>query len=307
MLKSDKGNALVMMAFILSLLVALTGLVVDGGRLYLQKGELQKAIDAAALAGVQQVKNSQINAVNAAIELASLNGISLNSSNITVGSDSVEIHNMVPVETTFAKVLGFNWVDVAATSKAVIDTTRGIKKHSNVIPVGIPKDKLVKGQSHTLHFTPGGGSNGPQQGNFGFLAIGGRGAANLEDNIVNGIEVEITPGSYVLTEPGLKWGKVRSGFQERINMDAAKPLCNQLSTAKSGCARVAILPIVKDLGSVNGRGKVEIIGFAAFWIEKVEPNGGNKSVSGYFIEIVTSGEFSDEVENFGISTIKLVN
>ncbi|ART75883.1 hypothetical protein B4U37_07505 [Sutcliffiella horikoshii] len=307
MLRSDKGNAMVMMAFILSLLVALSGFVVDGGRLYLQKGELQKAIDAAALAGVQQVKNSQINAVNAAIELASLNGISINSSNIIVGSDSVEIHNTVPVETTFAKVLGFNSIDVAATSKAVLDTSRGIKKHSNVIPVGIPKDKLVKGQSHTLHFTPAGGNNGPQQGNFGFLAIGGRGAANLEDNIVNGIEVEITPGSYVLTEPGLKWGKVRSGFQERISMDATKPLCNQLNTSKSGCARVAILPIVNDLGSVNGRGKVEIIGFAAFWIEKVEQIGGNKSVTGYFIDIVTSGEFSEEVENFGISTIKLVN
>lgn len=307
MLKNDKGNAMVMMAFILSLLVALTGLVVDGGRLYLQKGELQKAVDAAALAGVQQIKNRQVDAVNAAIELASLNGISLNSSHITVGTDSVEIHNKVPVETTFAKVLGFTSVDVAATSKAVLDTTRGIKKHSNVIPVGIPKEKLVKGQVHTLHFTPGGGGNGPQQGNFGFLAIGGRGAANLGDNIANGIEAEITPGSYVLTEPGLKWGKVRSGFQERIRMDATKPLCNQLSTATSGCARVAILPIANDLGSVNGRGKVEIIGFAAFWIEKVEPRGGDKSVSGYFIDIVTSGEFSEEVENFGISTIKLVN
>ncbi|NLP50798.1 Tad domain-containing protein [Bacillus sp. RO1] len=307
MLKSNNGNALVMMAFILSLLVALTGLVVDGGRLYLQKGELQKAIDSAALAGVQQVKNGQIKAVNAAIELAAANGTSLNSSNITVGSDSVEIHNEVPVEMTFAKVLGFGSIDVSATSKAVVDTSRGIRKHSNVIPVGIPKDNLVKGQTHTLHFTPGEGSNGPQQGNFGFLAIGGRGAANLEDNIANGIEVEITPGSYVLTEPGLQWGKVRSGFQERISKDATKAYCNQFSTATSACERVAILPIVNDLGSVNGRGKVEIIGFAAFWIEKVEPNGGNKSVSGYFIDIVSSGEFSKDVENFGISTIKLVN
>ncbi|QFT88467.1 hypothetical protein FIU87_07420 [Bacillus sp. THAF10] len=303
MIKNDDGNALVLMAFILSLLVGLCGVVIDGGRLYHQKGELQKAIDAAALAGAQQLGKGQTEIKNTAIEMAAKNGITVAASEITVTSWYVAIYKTVPKEMTFAKVFGFSSVDVFAKTKAYKDSSKGLAKHSQVLPVGIPATKAVPNKLHTLHFTPASGSEGPQQGNFGFLAIGGRGADVLEENIVNGIEGEVN--TIVTTEPGLKWGKVRSGFQTRIANDQGKAHCQSHSTATKDCSRVAIVPVVESYGVANGRSQVKIIGFAAYWIAEVEPNGAEKSVKGYFVNMVTSGVFRHEVKNYGISRIKL--
>lgn len=78
------------------------------------------------------------------------------------------------------------------------------------------------------------------------------------------------------------------------------------TTCCRGGSRIVTVPIIETWESVNGRSDVIIIGFAAFWVEEVEPNGNDKAVIGRFIKLVRDGSFGPG-EDFGIYGVKLVN
>ena len=53
-LKDESGATVVIVALFMVVLLGFAALAIDGGRLYLEKSELQKALDAAVLAGAQE-------------------------------------------------------------------------------------------------------------------------------------------------------------------------------------------------------------------------------------------------------------
>ena len=55
-LKNQKGSVLALLAILLPVLLGFTGLAVDFGRLYMEKGRLQNIADAAVLAGLAELK-----------------------------------------------------------------------------------------------------------------------------------------------------------------------------------------------------------------------------------------------------------
>lgn len=94
---NDKGFALVYLALLVVVLMALVGLAVDVGYMYVTKGQLQNASDAAALAGASQLKSvgtgsanpndlMQTNARSAAILFASKNQAA--QKNVTIANDN---------------------------------------------------------------------------------------------------------------------------------------------------------------------------------------------------------------------------
>lgn len=89
-------------------------------------------------------------------------------------------------------------------------------------------------------------------GNFGALALGGKGADVFKNNVKNGYTVPIQVGEEVLTEPGNK-------------LNSAKTEINALKGS------VITVPIVKGLG--NGRDEVEVTGFASLRILEVGNQG----------------------------------
>ena len=55
-LKNKKGAVMTLFAILLPVLLAFTGIAVDLGRLYMEKGRLQNIADSAALAGMAELK-----------------------------------------------------------------------------------------------------------------------------------------------------------------------------------------------------------------------------------------------------------
>ena len=301
--KEQSGVAMLLVAFCMFLIIGFIALVVDVGGLYLEKSLLQKALDAAVLGGAQELKISEVEAANGAIYLAAKNGFTVNGNEVTTGTDFIEIQKTVSKDLTFARILGFPQTDVSATARA--ETVQTLLKGDGVIPVAFERKALESagfGDQYMMHSKPGENV----RGNFGFLAIDGRGANILGAGITNGAKTLVEVGKSVETEPGLNWGKVRSGFQERINKDQGKQNCSSHETADNSCQRIVTVPIIESWDGVNGRSDVNIIGFAAFWIEEVDPNGNDKAVVGRFIEYVTGGTFGPG-ESFGIYGVKLVN
>jgi Flp pilus assembly protein TadG len=78
-IKNEKGMAIVYMAILIAVLVAMAGLAVDIGYMYVAKGQLQNAADGAALAGAAKLDETnyvtQTNARDAAFSIASSNSV----------------------------------------------------------------------------------------------------------------------------------------------------------------------------------------------------------------------------------------
>ena len=129
---TDRGQALILVALALTLLLGFTALVVDGGSLYYTKARLQNAADAGALAGAYHigsgnpkqkakdyaVKNGMVEAeVTATTPYVDSKGIS--------HSDQIEVVCTRNVKYSLARVLGFPSGNVSARAVAQKTGTLG--------------------------------------------------------------------------------------------------------------------------------------------------------------------------------------
>lgn len=92
---SRKGQTLIIVALVLVVLFAIVGMVVDIGYMYVAKGQLQNAADAAALASAANLDGTnsvdQPNARNAAFTIASSNKVVPNRTAVHIGHPTVTI------------------------------------------------------------------------------------------------------------------------------------------------------------------------------------------------------------------------
>lgn len=132
-LHNQKGSVLVVVAFGMALFVGFAAFTVDLGTAYVTKSNLQKAADAAALAGAQMIPNAT-NAKSKALEYAGKNNLNIaGQTAITNGVQTTEVKVVTPyngdptkVEVTctktvnfiFAKVIGIPTGTVVARSVA---------------------------------------------------------------------------------------------------------------------------------------------------------------------------------------------
>ena len=115
------------------------------------------------------------------------------------------------------------------------------------IPIAIQKGTYTGGQEILLKQGP------PQSGNFGCLALGGRGADTYRDNLKYGYNATVKAGDLVDTEPGNMAGPTKEATQYRISAGKTK----------------VIAPVVTTW-EVSGRKQVRIESFAALEIIGME-------------------------------------
>ncbi|RDU34660.1 hypothetical protein DRW41_22280 [Neobacillus piezotolerans] len=312
---SQEGNGMIMVAFFMVVLFGFSAMVIDGGRLYLEKSRLQKALDAAVLAGAQDLLKGESVAKQTAIDIAAKNNVVLVLSDFKTGPNYIQATKSVSKGLTFAKFIGVNSSDVAASAKAQISGK--IISREGIVPIGIPKAEYPttppesgkEPPSFSINFKPGNSGNGKDDdeenssigGNFGFLQIDKPGGKQLLESIKEGIPMDLET-KYVLTNTGLNWGNVKEGFEYRINLDKKRNDCNKYLTADDTCARVVLVPIIKSYADVNGKTYVELDGFASVWIDDVKKH----EVTAKFIKLITFGEIGKGV-NYGVEGVKLVH
>ncbi|NPV52386.1 MAG: Tad domain-containing protein [Firmicutes bacterium] len=299
-LKDERGSAIVVIALAMIVLLSFMAFVVDAGLLYLVRVRLVNGVDAAALAGVQALPEDPQKAESLAWEFAHRNGVPDTHLAVSVSEDKREI--MVEasqgVDLNFARIFGLSKAKVGAKSRARVGVVTGIR---GVVPLGVEKQAFEYGERYILKYGSG-EPEWPHSGNFGCLALGGRGAANYRRNLVEGYQDMLHVGDEVETEPGNMVGPT-SGIEERIAKCNHTPKCTY-DNFVLGCPRLVYVPIIDSL-DVHGRSKVRIVGFAAFFLEGVEGHGGHSSVIGRFIKATADGEIG-EGEDFGLRSYKLV-
>lgn len=88
----EKGQSIIILVFSFIGLIALLGLGIDSGMVYIEKTKLGRAVDAAALSGVTELSNEEQAEIRA-IEYLGLNTYNLNDSNVYVRGCVSDIHN----------------------------------------------------------------------------------------------------------------------------------------------------------------------------------------------------------------------
>ncbi len=127
-LHSDEGGqAIVLVAILMVGLVAVVGLVTDGGLVFSQRRDLQNVADAAALAGAMQIDEDAYRASGevlldesaarqAAVEyLEAEEGVAYS---VAVGPARVDVSVSRQASTGFLRVIGINSVEMSAEASA---------------------------------------------------------------------------------------------------------------------------------------------------------------------------------------------
>lgn len=120
-LKDESGQALVLVAVSLVVILGATAFSVDVGMAFNAKAKLQAAADAAALAGAQDLPSSSV-AVASAENYAGLNGVQVDEVQVVTpyngNLNRIEVTCTQQFEYFFAKVLGFYTKDIVVRAVA---------------------------------------------------------------------------------------------------------------------------------------------------------------------------------------------
>lgn len=282
-LKDESGNFLILGVFSVLGILLISSIVLDLGRVYMEKQRLYNSYDAAALAGAQRMVEGQTDWENTARKIIGDNGQEetvKNSTSITSPSSNtieVEGEKIVPLLTT--QLINLKTIKVAAKVKATAGTVVSAK---GIMPIAIiDKPDGSNDYEFDKEYALTRTAQNNASGNFGFLDCDGNGSKGVAEFIKQGCELSTSVP--VDTETG------------------NNAMSNNVKTAlKEKEGTLIYVPMVESI-EVNGKKEVNIIGFAAF--EYIGINDQNQLV-GKFVRKVIPGELGNS-RDFGAKSINL--
>ncbi|OIJ14637.1 hypothetical protein BKP35_06190 [Anaerobacillus arseniciselenatis] len=296
LIKKENGNALVFVSFAMVGLLAITGLVLDGGTLYMTKSHLQKTANAAVLSGAQELigTDEEVTSIVERVLKEHDETESLLSIEFTLGNRvEVELEKEVPL--AFSKLFGRQTAPVHVHAAAEIGT---MGRAHGAAPLGI--DEAIE-LEHYVEYLLKVDEKDVDTGNFGVLALGGPGANTYEDNLRNGYNAEIKINDILETQTGNIAGKTRSVINELVQNCPYSPG----DAIERNCSRVLLVPVYKPhYISTNQLKEVKITGFAYFFI--TEPMSNNDTtITGMFIKRTGTGFIEPDSSYQGAYSVRL--
>jgi Flp pilus assembly protein TadG len=287
-----------------TLLIGVLAFVIDAGMMYLEKSRLQNAVDAIALAAMQDYTKGETAMLNQAYYYAELNKVMPEDLVIDISESNkkITVATSKNVQMYFAKIFNITDAVVQARASAKIGTvvaTDGIR------PLAVEQQTFEFAKTYTLKK----GAGDAYTGNYGALALGGTGATNYRNNLQYGYHGDLEIGDLVAigedmeTEPGNMSGPTYEGVRYILNQDTCTS--HDLTKLNKDCPRLIVIPVI-DSFNVEGRSTVKIMGFANFFLEETTYDGGKTEVKGKFIKTLGQGEIDETAPDFGMLGVKLV-
>jgi hypothetical protein len=306
-LTDQTGQALVLSALFLTVLLGMAAVSVDVGSWYHADRKAQAAADASALAAAQALPYDSVTAESHAKSYATKNGGGLKSvafSGTAAGIDdtvTVEIEREAPG--FFSQVLGVSGVTVGARAAA---RAAPLGKARWVAPIVVSEKhpKLVCGLAcfgpahgttlDYLHLKDVGTADG--SGSFGFLNLdqsdtSGVGTSTLGEWIQHGYDGLLEPGAF-LTSTGNPFSSthVGSSLQDRIGTEL-------------------LFPIYRTIAGSGSNAQYEIVGFVGFYLTGLDLQGNDEKLFGYFTQVIWDGvqsETGPPTTDYGVRVVTLV-
>lgn len=305
-LRRETGQATVMTVVFLTVLLGITGAVLDVGVWFTADRKLQATTDAAALAAAQELPDSTALATARALEYGGKNGGGVDADDVTYQT-TVLPNDTILVETErdepgiFTRLFGIDSVEVHATAKARTGT---LAAATGVAPI------VVNWQHPMLQCTPP-PCSGPTQidlmnlhqsgsgnaaGAFGLINLnrndpnGNVGASTLADWMQMGFSGEMTLGNY--------WQAPSTNFN---NSQFLSALTERLNTE-------ILFPIYRTISGPGSNARYDIIGWVGFVPTSFNASGNSGVVNGSFVRVLWTGiaSTSPSQPSFGAYTVSLV-
>jgi Flp pilus assembly protein TadG len=306
-----RGQMAVAMLLVMLPLLGVVGLGADIGLLYFHWGIVQKAADAAVLAGAGYLPNHPSTAQTKATGYATQNGLK----NSEIVSNTVAPDNMSITMTTsrtvpyyFLQLVGLSSGTVKPIAKAGIQQdTEGAR---GLIPVGLPctatSCSYTVGTEYQLVQAGANGNGGSWNvgpGNWGRLALGAPGATQFENNLIDGYLGSINVGDKVTAETGQVNGPTDEGVNIArvdaglaINGTVTNPT---LAIVPAYDPRLVAVPLMDFTGATGTSVQVTVMGFAMMWLDSYTSKGANKTLNAYFLGTVPVAPVPSTVTAFG--------
>ena len=293
---NEKGSVMLITAIAMTAIIGISALVIDVGSVMVEKHSLRNAVDAAALAGGQELPMSPDKARSIAAEYAEANGALPGKISVEIDEDScgIRVRAEQTVDYKFAKVFGFSSKDVVQSSYVKLGSAGSV--YDGIRPFAVEWNDFDYGQSVTLK--EGGGDG--ETGNYGAVALGFRGANSFKDNVKYGYEGKLSVGDIIDTEPGNMAGPTIDGINFIMGNDNST-----FENFPKDSIRLWTIPIV-DCFDAQGRDQIQISGFAIFFIEDTSKVSGKAQLVGRFVEYVTNADIDASVNNYGANGLKLM-
>ena len=337
--QKERGSVVVLVALSLTTLLGFCAIVTDVGLMYAEKAHLQNSVDAAALAGVQELPSNPTLAEQIAQDYASQNGVSAVTVTFEANNAKISVQATQQVPTYFARIWGITEEQISASAKAMMVPPTEL---SGAVPLSIQEQDFVYGQKYELKSGGGSGTSswylddsmnnaveisGAGSGTpgwYGALELSDTGANTYETDLANGYSGALSVGQILDVKHGNMSGPTADGINTRLSRDTSVPK-NTIDNYDRNAPQIVYIPIVRIISeSGNSIQEVQIVGFAAFFLEGVAGNGNDSVVTGWFIRALasnghTSANLSNlltteqDMENegasndFGLYTPKLVN
>jgi hypothetical protein len=279
----EAGQTLALVAVLLLGLIAVLGLVLDGGNLYLHRRRAQNAADAGAIAGARVLAmNGTETGAHAAAQEYAVARNQADSAEVTIGGgeDGNQVLRVVAheqVATTFARILGINQLEVSAEAEAMIGPAGG---SGGLAPIAIREYSYAIGQTYTIwdcdeEMDPAG--HNLSGSNRGWLSL----ACVYPDDCTNGAD-------------DLKeW--MRNGYPGMIYADdwvrpAEGTTAAAIQQAYPGQTLVMpVFRVLRDYPDSSGKPFYHIVAFAVFDVFQVHAKGYPKGLTGKFRTGLTAG------------------
>jgi hypothetical protein len=310
--KSENGQAIVLMALSLVVIMGMAALVVDVGSWYHTRRHLQGTADAAALAGAQLLPDDSSGAQSMALDYANKNGGNVLGADITVtstvsGNDTISVQAKKTDSGVFSGILGIGSSDISARAKARVGPPVQARYVAPmVVYCDHPLIHNCNGDS-----TPDFGAGNPTAMNFDPMgAPGAYGMLNLDggsgtpgssteaDWILHGFDKYLPTGDYK-SDPGAKFSS--SNIQDALG--------GRIGT-------VLLFPVYKQLTGQGQNATYQIIGWIGFHLTSFDVHGNNATLRGYFTEFIAQGILAGSggsggsgtppSSSFGVKSIQLI-
>lgn len=294
LIQQENGNSLALVGILFTIFVGFTAMVTDLGLLYVTRAQLGVAVDAGALAGVQELPRFPDRALEKAKEYAINNGANEESLVITISDDNrlINVYARKEVNFLFATILGLSSSNVSNESTASIFPVSSV---DSAVPLGIGDFEFEFGETYTLKF----GADGGVEGWRGILQLTGPGARNYETDLAHGFNGTLRVGDILTVETGNISNPTKRAIDYRIGQ------CTDGCTVENfdrDCPRILKIPVIEQVDHRS----VKILGFAAFLVDEVEGQGNESIIQGEFIETISPGEADLDGTYYGILGSKLI-
>lgn len=290
----NKGNVSIILCLLITAIFGFTAFAVDIGMVYVEKAKLNNSIDAATLAAVMELPNNDSKAKTVALDYLAKNNVAENEVSINISTDhkSLEIDGIRNVKHLFAPIIGINNSNVQVSSKAIIAPVKSTS--AGIRPFAVEVYNFSYGDLVTLKQGAGDGYHG----NYGAVSLGGSGASVFRTNALYGYNGTISVGDYINTETGDMSGAT-TDIKNYINSEKSS-----FTDFPRNSIRLWTIPLVNSL-VLNGSGKVQVVGFAEFYIEDITKKSGKIEINGRFIRYVINSIVDSNLNDNGAYGAKL--